>query len=362
MKQAKQASATKDARKQIGGIFLSPNWIEDPALATPWLRQIADMGYGSATILVRHMKRTVLDPAVRDAVKAIVMTGHKLRLRMLLDTEHAWWAPAFVESNPEAALWGIVPVEATAHEGEFEFVAPFPRMMGSQILFEQIAAMFQFRHGTYRQISTARVSVTAMHAGVPRPGVVLKGRIAGKPSGKVVFYVAFKTFGLADAAHPLYLEAQERLLDAYADIPLDGVTWDEPGKGFGDLTCFKAGAGFLRLFRKLNGYDLMSNLIYLDHLDGTARAVKVRCDYQRTLVEMNYVAQARHNRHARVLFGKDIVLGTHQTWCGFPADLAAGVIDYFKLGDLLTEAWTDGGWTMEPKHSMHNFMLAEGLK
>ncbi|MDD5704811.1 MAG: hypothetical protein PHR35_02720 [Kiritimatiellae bacterium] len=362
MERKRQVVATQDERKQIGGIFLSPNWIEAPALATPWLRQIADMGYRSATILVRHMKRTVLDRAVHEAIKAIVTAGHKLGLKMLLDTEHAWWAPAIVESNPEAALWGIVPVEATAHEGAFEFVVPFPRMMGHQILFEQVAAVFQPQRGGYRFLSSDRVEATAMHCAVPSNGVVLKGRVSGGVSGKLAFYVAFKTFGLADAAHPLYLKAQERLLDAYADIPLDGVTWDEPGKGFGDLSCFKAGAGFLKLFRRMNGYDLAPNLIYLDHLDGTARAVKVRCDYQRTLVEMNYVAQARHNRHAQKLFGADIGLGTHQTWCGFPADLAAGVIDYFKLGKLLTEAWTDGGWVTEPKYSAHNFMLAEGLK
>ena len=43
--------------------------------------------------------------------------------------------------------------------------------------------------------------------------------------------------------------------------------------------------------------------------------------------------------------------------------VAAGCIDYFKLGRLSTAAWTDGSWDgYETKYLVHNFMLAEGLK
>ncbi|MDD5706706.1 MAG: hypothetical protein PHR35_12350 [Kiritimatiellae bacterium] len=136
MKRKTRGVAIRDERRQIGGVFLSPGWVENPALAQTWLRQIADMGYGSALILIRHMRRTVLDQAV--------------------------------------------------HEGEFEFHVPFPNMMGSQILFEELCAVFQFRKGGYRLIPSARISTTAMHVGVPKPGVVLKGRISGRLSGSRV--------------------------------------------------------------------------------------------------------------------------------------------------------------------------------
>jgi hypothetical protein len=197
----------------------------------------------------------------------------------------------------------------------------------------------------------------------PDIGIFLKGKLTDGYSGRLVFYVAVKTFGVVDEAHPLYLKGQEELLDTYADIPLDGFAWDEPGKGMGDLSCFKAGAGFLSFFKKLNGYELRPNLIYLDHLDDTPKAVKVRCDYYRTLSEMNFMAQEKHNRYAKKIFGEHLILGTHHTWSGIPADLAAGVMDYFHLGKVLTAAWTDGGWdNAELKYSAFNFMLVEGIK
>jgi len=168
---------------------------------------------------------------------------------------------------------------------------------------------------------------------------------------------------VVDEAHPLYLKAQEELLDAYADVPLDGFGWDEPGKGLGDLSCFKAGAGFLVLFKKLNGYELRPELIYLNHLDGTPKAVKVRCDYYRALSEMNFIAQDEHNRYAKKIYGGQLIFGTHQTFSGIPVDLVSGVMDYFHLGKVLTAAWTDGGWdNVELKYPAFHFMLAEGIK
>ena len=99
--------------KQIGGVFLSPDWIEDPRLAEPYINRIVDMGYSSMIILVRHQKRTVLDQRVHDAVKAMVSYGHKCGLKVLLDTDHAHWGPSFVEAHPETALWTIRSVETT---------------------------------------------------------------------------------------------------------------------------------------------------------------------------------------------------------------------------------------------------------
>ncbi|MBU4212324.1 MAG: hypothetical protein KKD33_07055 [Verrucomicrobia bacterium] len=348
--------------RQIGGVFLSPNWIEKPALAKPWVRRIADMGYSSMIIFVRHQKRTVLDRRVHDAVKAVVKMGHALGLKMLLDTDHCWWGPMFAETHPDAALWAIRSAEASVRKGCFDFRVLFPRMPG-QILFQEISAAFAPTRAGYRYIPSGMIAATPMHFLSPKPGIVLKGRVKGEYSGKMVFYVALKTFGVADVAHPQYLKAQEQMLDTYADIPLDGFTWDEPGKGLGDMTAFKAGAGVMSLFRKMNGYELRPNLIYLDRLDGTSKAIKVRCDFYRSLIEMNYIAQDRHNRYARKRFKREMIFGTHQTWSGFPTDLTAGMIDYFKLGKVLTAAWTDGGWdASETKYPIHNFMLAEGLK
>ncbi|MFZ2654705.1 MAG: hypothetical protein WAX69_07280 [Victivallales bacterium] len=349
--------------KQVGGMFLSPEWIVNPKLAQPWIKQIADMGYSSAIIFVRHQKRTVLEREVHDAVKVIVHMGHEQGLRILLDTDHAWWGPVFVEAHPETALWAIRSVKTTVTDGKFECRCIFPEMPGQRIVHSIIAAFMPTANGGYRYAPGKRLVFAATPLIAQAEGTMLKGRWPTRYTGKVVLYVVVQTMGLVDVAHPLYLKAQEELLDAYRDIPLDGFTWDEPGKGMSDLTCFKAGIGFMRLFQQVNGYELAGRLIYLDHLDGSPEAVKVRCDYQRTLIEMNYRAQAQHNAHARQISKRDLMFGTHQTWSGLPADLAAGVIDYFKLGKVLTGVWTDGGCdVLEPKFMFFNYLLAEGLK
>lgn len=351
----------KNVGRQIGGIFLSPDWIDNPELAKPFVRQIADMGYSSMIIFVRHQRRTVLDKQVHDAIKKITSFGHSCGLPILLDTDHCWWGPIFTEMHPETAMWAIRQVESTVHEGQFEFRAVFPRMPG-QIYMQELSAVFIPEKDGYRFVEGKGIRTEAMSVAVPSPALVIKGQLPGKYTGKAVFYVALKTCGVVDVAHPRYLRGQEELLSTYRDIPLNGFTWDEPGKGLGDMSTFKAGAGFMALFKKLNGYELRPNLIYLDHLDGSAKAAKIRCDYYRTLVEMNYVAQKRHNDYATKIFGKNLIFGTHQTWSGFPTDLVAGCIDYFKLGKVLTAAWTDGGWSLESKYPVHNFMLAEGIK
>ena len=352
-------------QKQVGGFFISPHEVKNPQLAFPYLEEIARWNYTSALMFVRHQRSTVLNPEVHDAVKEIVAFGHQCNLKMLLDTDHAHWGEDFVESCLEAALWVICPVDTLVHEGNFEFRFNLPSLRG-QTNFQEISAVFIPDKEGYQMLDPSRIRATPMHYLVPQAGMVIKGTMGGGYSGPAAFYVAVQATGLVDVAHPGYLEAQNGLLDSYADIPLDGFGWDEPGKGMGRMDYFKAGQGFLSLFKKLNGYDLRQNLIYLNHLEGAAKTIQVRCDYYRSLVEMNYEAQRSHNDYAKTIFqketGSDLIFGSHQTWSGFPCDLAAGVIDYFKLGKVLTGAWTDGGSEVENKYPLENFMLAEGLK
>jgi len=356
-----QPAIPLQAGKQIGGIFISPHEVKNPHLALPYIEEMVRWKYASAIMFVRHQRSTVLDLEVHDAVKEIVKYGHDHNIKMLLDTDHRWWGETFVESFPEAALWIICPVDTVVHEGNFEFRVSFPKHE-RQTNFEEITAVFIRSENGYENISPANVHARHMQVMNPKPGLVIKGTMDRDFSGIASFYVAVQTTGLVDVAHPEYLNAQEKLLDSYSDIALDGFCWDEPGKGMGNMAYFKAGRAFLSYFEALNGYDLRPNLIYLDHLEGDARAVQVRCDYYRSLVEMNYVAQSRHNEYAKSVFKNDLLFGSHQTWSGFPCDLATGVIDYFKLGKVLTGAFTDGGTEVESKYAIENFMLAEGLK
>ena len=207
------------------------------------------------------------------------------------------------------------------------------------VLFAGIPAVFKQTDSGFQRLSNADVAWQSMNA---NDGVIVTGTVKGGGEDKLIFYVDFKTFTFADVVHPVYLKAQRKLLDMYRGIPLDGIGWDEPGKGIALVDTFKTGEGFSCLFQQRNGYSLEDRLVWLDHGDGSAEAIKVRCDYYRTLVEMNYCAQKAFNLYAKEIFGRDLMLGTHQTWSGLPMDFTAGCMDYFKLGKLLTAAWTDG--------------------
>lgn len=350
--------------KQICGFIPSPDWIDNPKKSFPYLKEMAEHGYLATILFMRHQTRTVLDPSVARATRVMAQKAHQYGLKFLLDTDPTIWSAAFTEQHSEAALWQICRFTATVLNGKFEFHAFYPPggWHSTSFIFNNICAVFRKGRAGYQPAPVAGISYDWMNVASPKPGVLIKGKFSKGESGVMVFYVLFRQYNSVDMAHPVVLKGMEKMLDLYAGIPLDGFTWDEPGKGISDLASFKAGAGFLRFFKQQNGYDLIPRLIYLDHLDNTPPAVKLRHDYYHTLVEMNTVAQDSHNRYARKLFGKNLIFGTHQTWSGLPADLAGGVIDYFKMGKVLTAAWTDGGWITELKYPTLHFMLAEGLK
>ncbi len=406
--QNKLNETTGIENKQMAGGYVSPEWVVNPELAEPYLKQCAEAGFFAYILFVRHMKQTVMDERVRDAVGKIVEIAHRHGVKLLLDTDPTWWASDLIELYPEAALGRIIPVDARAHKGHIRTGVTKP-VNGRIMQFREISALYA-ESGEWRPARIAAQSVSggvASSEGGPniqhrtsnaqrptsniqegeaygweriesgdftcewqgcRPGghsgagLTLDIRLNEAYTGPVRVYVMVSISNLMDHAHPRYLEMQKTILDRYADIPLDGVTWDEPGKGHDSLKEFRAGEGLLELFRKTNGYDLRDKLIYLDQCDGTAEAVRVRCDYFRALSDMNYNCQYEHNEHAKKLWGDDIIRGTHQTFSGLPLDLACGVMDHFRLGKVLTGAWTDGGINFERKILVFPLMLADSIK
>ena len=347
-------------KKQVAGFIVSPDWIEKPSLSERYVREMSEHGYGAAVLFVRHQKRSVFNEDVRNAVGEITRLCHEHGLRVILDTDPFFWTAEFAESHPETALHIIGSVDALSVNGSFEFKAPHPgEERYSPYIFSSVAAVFMQDGESYRRLSDDEITYEWMSM---YQGVLIKGSMKGGYSGKLVFYVVFKTFGLTDLSHPVYLEGQRQLLSLYKGIPLDGFGWDEPGK-YVPQAYYKTGESFPEFFRKINGYELADKLIYLDHCDNTPEAVKVRCDYYRTLSEMNFIAQKEHNDYARSLFGDRLIFGTHQTWSGIPADLSGGVMDYFKLGRILTASWTDGSWDCSQfKYQAYFFMLAESIR
>lgn len=348
-------------KKQVAGFLLSPDWVNDPGLSYEYIDEMAAHGYRAAVLFVRHMHKTLWDRKVRDCVEKMVEHAHKAGIKFVLDTDHKWWGQEFVEDCPEASMKVIGSYRADLNGGAFEFRADYPRVKGICVI-DSMPALFLEESGGYRRIPGEAFSYEWQNYGVPKKGVFIRGSVKGAAEGKLRAYVSFKTPSLVDAANPRYLKRQKELLDFYSDIPVDGFGWDEPGKGMGRLDYFKSGDAFLELFRELNGYELLPKIVFLDNDDFNPEAVKIRCDYYRTLVEMNYRAQKEHNDYASRVFGEDLMFGTHQTWSGVPTDLAAGSVDYFRLGELLTASWTDGSWSCELKYQAFHHMLSDGIR
>ena len=346
--------------KQVSGGFLSVAWVKDPELARPHLERAAKAGYGYWFCVVRHMKLNLFDECVKTALKRVVEIAHECGLKFMLDTDPTHWAEDVTSRDPLAALWVIIPVSTDVCNGAFEVFVAEPRSSRQSTLVEISAAYIQSKSGRVNAIG--KLEYEWQHVGRPVTGYQIRGRLPAGYNGSVKLYVTASDNAKLDHASETYLAMQAELLDNYRDLPLDGLAWDEPGKGHGQMTRFRAGHDFLELFQRTNGYELRDKLIYLDDCDETPEAVKVRCDYYRTLSDMNCHVQQVHFDQAKSIWGEHIMLGTHPTWSGLPTDLAAGVFDHFRMSHVLTEAWTDGGLCYERKVHLFPLMLADSIK
>ncbi len=351
------SSLATQFNKQVAGGFLSVCWVHDPELARPHLPRAARAGYGTWICFVRHMKLNLLDASVKNALRQLIDIAHEYELKFVLDTDPTHWAEDVTSRDPKAALWVIIPVHASVYNGEFEVFIQEPRA-GRQSTVISVSDAYISGGAT----QTVPLEYEWQHIGKPFSGYQLRGKMPDKYQGQIKFYVTASTNSRIDHASKTYFAMQAELLDCYKDLPLDGLAWDEPGKGHGSLTAFRSGHDFLTLFKETNGYDLSDNLIYLDEFDETPQAVRVRCDYYRTLSDLHCHIQKVHFEQAKSIWGKNIILGTHPTWSGLPTDLAAGVFDHFRMSEVLSESWTDGGFHLERKVHIFTFILADSIK
>jgi hypothetical protein len=351
-------------KKQVAGLIVSPTWFNDPDLADGYIQTIADHGYALVDIFIRNTKTNLYSGREKlyNVLKQLTEKIHAKGMRCILDTDVEWWGADFVESCPEAAQLLIKGENITIRNGKFDFRTAMPAVK-RQVVFDTVIAVFiQDENGNYRKLSDDTVVYEWQNIYQPRNGYQIKGLINDSYSGPAVFYISSRCFQLVDQAHPAYFEAQKHLIEAYRTIPFDGFGWDEPGKGNTSLAFFKSGEGFMKFFADRNGYALTDKLIYLDHCDDTEEAVKVRIDYFQSISAMNFNAQKQHNDYAEKVYARKLYFGTHHTWTGLPADLAGGVIDYFRLGQLLSASWTDGSWEVDLRYYVFHLMLADGLR
>lgn len=347
-------------KTQIAGGFLSVKWIQNPELAEPYIKHAAEVGYKAWMCVVRHMNLNIFDDSVKKAVAQVVKIVHKYDMKFILDTDPTHWAETITTRDLNSALWVIIPQKIEVENGCFEIFIPEPKGSRQSDIVE-ISGAYELVGVGFKDI-LSELEIEWQHATIGKCGFQLQGKLPNDFNGVIKLYITASDISKIDHGSELLLTMQREILHEYSDIPIDGVAWDEPGKGHGSLTSFRSGKDFLTRFKRTNGYELKDKLIYIDEFDETPEATKLRCDYYRTLSDMHYHAQFEHNRISKELWGDDIILGTHQTWSGLPTDLAAGVFDHFRLGEVLSEAWTDGGFDLERKTALFPLMLADSIK
>ncbi|WPJ96725.1 hypothetical protein SH580_03275 [Coraliomargarita algicola] len=367
--------------KQAMGLFLSPEWLHDFEDMASAIQSAADNGFGIIICFARHMHHNLHEPRVLAAVQAAAEASHRCGLQFVLDMDWAHWGGRSAEECPDMAMWQIVAKDSDCYRGQFEVSPAYEG--GEPFAVEEISAVYGWdatgqvhRIPQEDYVLDQQDSFTSQYAypsldddatvSVYRPRqrtsyVKIRGRIQKGAFTKVRVYVAMRTFQYPDVASASYLEAQQHLLERYAAVPLDGVAWDEPGKG-GSLRGYKAGAGFMDFFQQENGYDLRERLLDLDQGE-SVEAIQTRRDYYTSLGAVNFNAQAAFNEQAKQQFGEDCFLGTHHTYSGMAMDIRCGCADYFKLGKLLTAAFTDTGWDMSShSETVYNYTLADSLR
>jgi hypothetical protein len=362
------------------GLAFSADWLNHPDRAFPALEQTRDAGFGTILGFVRHMHHTVTHEHVRRAVRRTTENCHRLGLKFALDMDWAHWVDEFVELYPEMAQWTAVRGEAPCFDGRFELNMPYPGFPCVQVAEVTVAygvaadgarvPLDVAALGLSRRSYNSQYALPSLdddhaydyHRPMTGPNYTLG--LAGAVESRfrsVILYVSFMNMALADVAHPRYLQVQREVLQSYADAGLDGVGWDEPGKG-GSFVGWKCGAGFFDFFRQRHGYELRARLIDLDDGDSVT-AIQTRRDYHDALNEMNAQAQQDFNEQAQALFGQDCFCGTHHTYSGFGVDIRCGCVDYFRLGRSLSHAFTDTGWEQGTfGETFLHFALAEGLR
>ncbi len=370
---------TQKTSQQAMGLFLTPDWLHDYSDMEEALAEAAAGGFGIIIGFARHMHQTLEDAPVRAAIQFAAETSHKHGMKFALDMDWCHWANRAVERQPEMALWQIVAGESSCHEGQFAMTIKYEGK--APIIVEEISAVYAWdEQGELHVLPPEDYSVEQSSHGSaynwpsldddqtvslskPRGGgyyCELQGAVPVNYT-RVKVYTAMRATRYPDVSSPEYLKAQADLLSFYAEVPMDGVGWDEPGKG-GSVRGYKAGRSFFAKFIETYGYDLRERLMDLDGGD-SPQAVQTRRDYHAATVEMNYRAQELFNLQAKAQYGEDAFLGTHHTYSGMAMDIRCGVMDYFKLGEVLSAAFTDTGWDVSGhSETIYNYVLVDSLR
>lgn len=365
--------------EQSMGLWINESTMDQPGAIERSIRDLAQAGYDTLRIFVRHSNYTHVSPEIVAVVGGAVHLAHALGMRATLDCEpHALIGNDMIRRYPAAAGSKLVRLATRVVDGQWLVRGEELSSGGSPASLSGIEAAFLRQDGCLRKIeleyTDSRGTQLYRNGGIHREllykeGVPMafhrlheiRGVLPGVADAELVVYLRHDTRSHADFWAADFRRYFDELLECYRQIPLDGVGWDEPAYD-GNWGSYRYGPAFAEAFERINGYRLADQLYLLDEPGMSPEAVKVRLDYYRTLNEGLAQAQSNLIDKAHAIFGKHLLLGTHHTWQGEggSGDYRAGAVDYFRLNDRMDAGYTDCSW-WDPDAVAYAYTLGSSL-
>lgn len=353
---------------QTMGYWIKEPTILDPERARAQINRLAAEGYDAIRIFPRHITISHLDPRTVNAVGEIVKMAHGTGMKAALDCEpHGHQIGRDMGGRFPAGMGErLVAVRGTLRDGHFVLRSPWPRsgqgipmLLGVEAAFvlhgeqaERIEPLEYVRNQEQEWHDSGFTERTNYHDPhrklVATMGDNLFGRLENYRDGELLAFLLYQDTQLIDFWSESTAAYYDQLLDAYRNVPLDGIGWDEPFADM-DWSHYRYGRAFAAAFKKLHGYELRPQLYLLENGAFTPDALKIRMDYYYALNEGSFHAQALVVAKAKKLWGEQILLGSHHTWSGegHINDYRAGAVDYFRLGENMDAGYADCPWYFE---------------
>lgn len=264
------------------------------------------------------------DPSYKDIWQETVSHAHELGLKLLLQVWPKGFgyqsdvgveeAVAIVTEHKAIVRDGKALIRSQARRNRWPQYAP---MLHSEVLFS--CSFEACGEGTYVPNSLQPVKGNILFQ---VPGSVSVEFSLPEQEGKTVYVLVAHYFRTPDSFSDAACRDYSALMDAYADIPFDGVVFDEYKSillSNSDITSFREriyGQAFARYFREQTGDSLTETMFRM-------RWCPKGQEQQRMAAINQYFDILRHGArrverfvadYARKIYGKDSFLGLHGTF------------------------------------------------
>ncbi|MDO8834462.1 MAG: hypothetical protein Q7V01_02650 [Vicinamibacterales bacterium] len=346
--------------------------IDDRALMTREIDDIAAAGYGSVYTMVRATRYNLFDPEVTAAAAFASRLCRERGLEFVWGADPRFGATHIVRktgfgaqmlmvnrefqttltvapgADPETALLN----ETRVTDGRYSLRYNYPARRDLHMLTEvslwlnpvSVEKVYAYRRDGGRVVRASVRDITPSHRLFVNRAfnyVEVFGH-ADLPAGEW-FVFAFPRFDTNMYAYDAPEHEREflALVDTYKaqGLDLDGFWWDEPGYYF-QFGHYAIGKHVYDDFARKYGYRLEDTLYALPLALDDDSQIRVRHDYFHLLMDYVYGGQRRLLARGEQAYGP-LRMGIHHTWHWLPDDAYAGAGDLWRGLEAVDGGYTD---------------------